>query len=349
MKRHLIYLSSLSAVLMAGFLFFNPSRADALVLAPAKVEIEAAPGNVVRDRIILLNDSEETVTYYSSVERFEAQGETGTPNFVASDTGLASWVTVTESVTLAPNESEEIPYTINVPVGAEPGGHFAAIFWSTFSPDESGAGQVLIGTKTGVLFLVGVEGDFEEKGGVTEFDSLGGSYFTKGLPLRFFYRFQNDGGDRLKPEGVITIKSVFGTKASVLNANLTEGNILPMSVRKFEVLWSEKSNEPNLIHTDLASPEGFFAIAGAQWKNFLLGPYTAELQLAYGADRQQELRKLHFFVFPWQLLLILFSVLSVFIFGGKRLLLRYNRWIIAQAGASKKEVKKNSIRKGKKQ
>ncbi len=342
MKSTLTKILSLSAILVAGFLFFQINSAQALVLAPAKVEIEAAPGNVIKDRIILLNDSEEAVTYYSSVERFEALGETGTPNFVPSDTGLASWTSVAESVILAPNESREVPYTIAIPTDAEPGGHFSAIFWSTLSPDGSGGGQVLIGTKTGVLFLVGIAGDFEEKGGVTEFSTLDGGKIVNGLPLRFFYRFQNDGGDRLKPEGLITVKNLFGGTASVLSANLTEGNVLPRSVRKFEVLWGEKTDEPNLIHTDKSQEGGFFQTAGEQRQDFLFGPYTATLQVSYGADNQQEIAKFRFFAFPWQLLLLVLIGVTVIGFGGKVLLVRYNRWVIAQATqASRKKTSKS--------
>lgn len=329
------------ALLVAGFVFFGATPAQALVLAPAKIEIEAAPGNVIKDRIILLNDSEETATFYSSVEKFEAQGESGTPNFVASTEGLASWVDVPESVTLAPNESREVPYVISLPGDAQPGGHFAAIFWSTIPPDGTGGGQVLVGIKSGVLLLVGVAGDFEEKGGVIEFGNLSGKKILNQLPTRFYYRFQNDGSDRLQPKGTIEIRNLFGGTASILNANLAEGNILPLSIRKFEILWSEKTKEPNQIHSDEVQSRGFFASAGQQWQNFLFGPYRAVLEVSYGADSQVDVAKFSFFAFPWQLLSLLIGGLTVLIFGGRALLVRYNRWVIAQAqGARKPQPKK---------
>lgn len=330
------------ALLVAGFVFFGPKTADALVLAPAKIEIEAAPGNVIKDRIILLNDSEETATFYSSVEKFEAQGESGTPNFVLSTEGLASWVDVPGSVTLAPNESREVPYVISLPGDAQPGGHFAAIFWSTIPPDGTGGGQVLVGIKSGILLLVGVAGEFEEKGGVIEFGNLNGKKLLSQLPTRLYYRFQNDGSDRLKPEGTVEIRNLFGGTASVLNANLAEGNVLPLSIRKFEILWAEKTKEPNQIHSDDAQlGQGFFAIAGQQWKNFLFGPYRAVLEVSYGADSQVDVAKFSFFAFPWQLLSLLVGGLALIIFGGRSLLLRYNRWVIAQAqGVRKPQTKK---------
>ena len=313
-----------------GVFLFAPS-AQALVLAPAKVEIEATPGNVIRDRIILLNDSEQTVTYYSSVEKFEAQGESGTPNFVPADSGLSTWTEVPESVTLAPNESREVTYTIQIPADAEPGGHFAAIFWSTLSPDAVDGGQVLIGTKSGVLLLVRVAGDFAEEGGVIEFGPLSGGRIVSTLPTRFYYRFQNDGGDRLRPEGTITIKNIFGGTASVLNANLSEGNVLPRSIRKFEVLWSEKTKEPNLIHADITHEGGFFGSARRQAEDFLLGPYRVVIEVGYGSQGDVSTASFRFFALPWQLLLLVFGGALLVIGGGRTGLRRYNRWIIAQA------------------
>jgi hypothetical protein len=331
--------------LLAGFLLaLWPASADALVLAPAKVEIEASPGNVVRDTIILLNNTDETVTYYSSVEKFEAQGETGTPNFVSADSGLATWTSVPESVTLAPNQSEEVDYTIAIPADAQPGGHFAAIFWSTLSPDAAEGGQVLIGSKSGVLLLVGVAGDFEEDGGVIEFGLLSGDRLVNRLPERLYYRFQNEGGNRLKPEGLITIKNLFGGTATVLNANLTEGNVLPRSIRKFEVLWSTKTKEPNHIHTAEDGQLGFFGVARRQWQDFMFGPYRAVMEVSYGEDGELGVASFRFFVLPWQLLSVIGGLVLVFGFGGGAALKRYNRWVIAnasgQASAHKKRKKK---------
>ena len=322
----------LGVLVFAGVAFLVlPKSTQALVLAPAKVEIEASPGNVIRDRIILLNDSEETVTYYSSVEKFEAQGESGTPNFVTADSGLSTWTEVADSVTLAPNESREVGYTIQIPSDAEPGGHFAAIFWSTLSPDAADSGQVLIGTKSGVLLLVGVAGDFAEEGGVIEFGSLSGGRVLGSLPTRLYYRFQNEGGDRLRPEGTITIKNIFGGTASVLNANLSEGNVLPRSIRKFEVLWSEKTKEANMIHVDAEEPSSFFSIARRQAQDFLFGPYRVVIEVDYGSQEDVSVASFRFFALPWQLLLLVIGGLLIVFGGGRTALRRYNRWVIAQA------------------
>ncbi len=331
-----VLLSGMFAVCLLGW-----NQAQALTIGPAKVEIEVDAGNVVRDKMTLINDEEREVTYYSLAELFEAQGEGGTPNFVASETGLSSWIETVDKITLQPNETVEVPYTIRVPVDADPGGHFAALFWTTLAPDAGqDGGQVMLGSKIGMLILLRVNGEVEEGGGVLEFSTLGDKKLFTSLPIKFFYRFQNDGGDRLRPIGDITVRNIFGGKASVLNANPTEGNILPGSVRKYEILWSEKTKEANYIHTEKQDEsKGYFAAVKSQWSNFLFGYYSAHIAIAYGEEDLVDNEKYSFFIIPWQLLSLVFSILVLVGFGGRTLLVRYNRMIIAQAkkGASRKK------------
>ncbi len=316
-------------VSLAVGVFFT-HQAMALTVSPVKAELSGDPGVTIQSEIILMNEQKETKTFYASFEGFEAQGETGTPSFFPGKEGLPTWITAQTEITLNPGEKITIPFSVVVPKDAEPGGHFAAIFWSTVPPQGTEGGQVSVGAKIGSLILLKVSGETKEGGGVLEFSANNNQKFFSSLPISFVYRFQNSGSDRVKPEGEIKIRNTFGGTSATLSANENAGNVLPSSVRKFEVSWIGEGV------TIEDGKEGFFGMAAKEWNNFTFGRYTAELNLKYGQDNKIANASFSFFVIPWQLLSIILVVLALLGFVGMIGLKKYNRWIIAQAVGGKK-------------
>lgn len=294
---------------------------SAITISPARIEMSADPGTSVSDTFLLINEQEGEQTFYTSVENFEAQGESGTPSFTTGDEGLASWVDVTKSVTLKKGERAKIPFTITVPANADAGGHFAAIFLSTVPPSTK-AGEVAVGAKVGMLVLLRVNGDIQEGGGITSFSVKNKDRFVTSLPVTFEYRFSNTGNDRANPTGTIAIRNTIGVTTDSLNANPSSGNALPGSTRKFEVAWGTGEQLPK--------DATFFEYVAYEAKNFALGVYSAKIDVSFGSSAKSSATT-WFFVFPWHLMAVVIGVLALVIFVGRRLIKRYNRWIIQQA------------------
>lgn len=317
--KKITYILSLSA-----FVFFTTSfSVSALTVSPARLEIKADPGETITGEVLLINDQNDTQTFYTSSEKFEAQGETGTPTFASTKEGLASWIQVEEKITLGKGEQKKIAFTVNVPKDADAGGHFAAIFLSTV-PQVLQEGQVSVGAKIGVLLLLKVSGAVKEGGGVLDFKTKDDSSFFTTLPIALSYRFQNSGGDRVNPAGTIVINNTFGFESKTLDANPSKGNVLPESIRRFDVEWGTVS---------ASSSKGFFTTARVQLKQFAFGFYTLHLHLSYGTNGVSDSSKT-IFVFPWQLLLLILVILIVTGLILKQIIVRYNRWIIKQAQQS---------------
>lgn len=301
--------------------------ANALTVSPARAELTADPGQAVSDSFLVINEQDAEQTYYTSVENFESQGETGTPNFTASKEGLPSWVQVQDKVTLKKGERAKIQYTISVPPDADAGGHFAAIFLSTVPPSTK-EGEVSVGAKVGMLVLLKVTGDVKEQGNLLSFTVKEDKKTLTNLPVDFIYRFKNDGNDRVKPEGFITINNTFGMEVARIDANKASGNVLPMSVRRFEARFGEKEAPA------VSAP--FFEQVAFQRENFALGMYTANISLSFGDAGKSE-SALTFFILPWQLMSVVLAIaLGVILFLAFALK-RYNKWIIKQARAAAKQ------------
>ena len=323
------------------------SSALGVSVSPARYELTGDKGTVVYGEFTVINQSSVDQVYGTSVENFTAQGETGVPLFTKDNKDIASWLQIDKRITVAKNEKKTVEFSIIVPENAEAGGHFGAVFLYS-DPGEGGESNVSIGTKVGMLVLLKVNGDIKLGGDIKDFsasrpsdiDKVSKIFFTE-LPINFTYRFTNSGNDRVNPYGVITVKNILGMNTAILSANPNQGNVLPQSTRKFDVLWGKGEKEE--------PASGFFAKALYQW-HFALGYYTANLKIAYDVEIKKGIdesadeisgnienstavasKTFKVFVLPWQLLIVItFSVallLIVLVNGLKR----YNKWIIKQA------------------
>ena len=330
MKNHPHHKTFLKFFIIIVFsLWVFPGTVNALTLTPARYEINGNPGETLTEEIILINETSKVETYYSSFSNFEAQGESGSPAFVEPKDDLGTWMTAGEaSVTLAPGQQKVVPFTIRIPENAEPGGHFAVIFFGT-SP-AGGGGQVAVGAKTGALVLLSVNGDVKEEAGLLNFNTVGSKFFYNTLPVGLEYRFRNDGGDRIKPEGQIKIRNTVFLPTDYLNANPVEGNVLPNSIRKIQINW-QKYEHPNTYVVPNNFFKKFWSDVYYQWKNFAVGLYSAKLDVAYGSEDIHVTKTTFFFVFPWQLVLVMLTAFVIVFFGGKVFIRRYNKYIIKKA------------------
>lgn len=322
---------SLKLLMVTMFVFLAYSNnAHALTVSPARIEVSGDPGTIVTKEITLSNDSQAgEETYYISYANFEAQGETGSPLFVEPKSDLGTWMSTPEqSITLKANESKKVPLTINIPNNAYAGGHFAVIFFGNNS--GSGDGQVSVGAKTGTLILLSVNGDVLEAGGLVSFNTLKSQFFFNTLPVGLEYRFKNDGNDRVKPAGEIKIRNMLYIPVEKIDANAVSGNVLPHSTRLFNNEWiKNKADSSKEISKSFIGK--YFDKVSYQWNNFAFGLYIAKLDLSYGTSENHSSKTAFFFVFPWQLLIIIAIVFCIIFLIGKKLIKGYNKRIIERA------------------
>ncbi len=252
----------LVAVLGVCASFLLGSSAHALSLAPTYYEINAKPGEVVTKAVRVTNDSDEPIVITHDTTNFVAgAGEKGYPQFTGKQTDvstLANWITVNvPKITIPPRQKVDVPFTVVVPLDAEPGGHYAALTWGTSSPSAKGSGSVDITGQIATLILLNVAGTTSESGQIISFETASRATNYQKLPVQFVTKIANTGNVHFKPVGQVTIKNMFGRTVATLPFNVVKdgGNILPKSVRVFETTWD---------------------------KQFAFGKYTATLDASYG-------------------------------------------------------------------
>jgi len=277
-------------------LYFQPvSQVNAITLSPLTFELIANPGDTITNVIRVTNSDGFQVGIFIDIDDFVPAGEEGrvaledpSENLAYS---LARWITVSpETFVLASGESKEVQFTINVPLNAEPGGHYSSLL-ATISANAVDTGGVSIAQKVGSLLLLSVAGDVEEKVHIAEFSAPN---FSEYGPVTLLTRFENTGTVHVKPRGFILIKNIFGKEVDKIN--LPQKNVLPNSIRRTEIPWGER---------------------------YMFGKYEATLTAIYGSTNEPISAVMTFWVIPWKIagaiLLGALIILAFLIKGRKRL------------------------------
>ncbi len=285
----------LTALVLVGLPFVVAHEANALTVSPLRFEYQGPPGTVFSDTLTLTNETTAPETFAASILDFIASAdESGAPRFLPEGTknehSLVDWVIVDEpTVTLAPGESHEVSFAIEVPESASVGGYYSALLFSAITPTGQ---EVAVKTKTGPLILLSVLSNTlaENKGTVASFTS--DQSITSHLPITFTTRINNAGAVHIEPQGEIRMTNLLGQIEAVLPFNQAEGNVLPSSTRQFTTVWQrqERSAETPEILKEL--------------KNSGIGRYRATLFLTNEQGQLQSQAHVDVWIVPWQIMLV---------------------------------------------
>lgn len=305
----------------------NPNdTGQALEIAPPVVSLTANPGQTVNSQVSLRDVSTTKLVVTSQINDFTASGEDGTPKLLieegeSSPYSMKDWFRPIGQLTLKPKEIQNLPFTIDVPATAAPGGYFAVVRFTASAPELGGTG-VALSASLGALVFLRVNGDAHEKLSIASFTAAvpktgKTQKLFEGTPIDFVIRIKNEGNVHEQPAGQVLIKDMFGKTVAGINVNLPPRNILPGTIRRFESTLDK-------------------SVIG---KKMLFGFYRAEVTVK---DAKGQITKdsLSFWVIPWKL--ILFGVIGIVVaFLVLRNMIRnYNRRIIARATGTKKTRRK---------
>lgn len=269
------------------------AQVGGLTISPPSFELSANPGSQSKHSIRLENRNPHPVKIVVDRRNFTAIGEEGAVGLTEEETSfsLASWIDLDGSeVTLPPGGTRLYNFTVNVPLNAEPGGHFGSIIFRTIPASNVEGSGATLAQEIGSLLLVRVAGSQTEDAIIDSF-APSQSFFEYG-PVKLITRVKNLGNVHLKPVGTITITNMWGQQ--VASMNLDSRNVLPDSVRRLENTWDTRW--------------GF-------------GRYQATVVMIFGQDQLQRAAVTHFFLLPYKLMLLIALVvilLSLLIYKSRK-------------------------------
>jgi len=229
-------------LVLAGFIFSASfARAEGgLQISPVSFNLETTPGATNTGKITIKNLNSETINYSIEVELFSKVSDEGAPSFEKADvkegvTSLVDWITFSpKEGKLEPKKDAVIDFSVDIPEGAEPGGHYAAIFARQLEKTADGKTQLGVTTRVGSLILVSVPGDVKKTVNLKEFSAP--KFIWKG-PVTLGAKAENTGTVHYDSEVKVNVKPLLGSASEV---NLGKHTIIPKNERSYTGLWSKK-------------------------------------------------------------------------------------------------------------
>lgn len=297
----------LSLTICVLALALSPSVGQMASLSPSTIEIVSSGAEVAESSFTIFNTGASEQKYFLDLLAFEPSGEDGTPLFTpekTSQSAFLSWVDFPVREVIVPAISKvDVPFRVVIPDDIAAGSYYGAITVSTAPTDVVASNGAIVETKTAILVFLTVTGETIEKLELLDFtfEQIGST-----LPFGTFrYRLQNQGNVHLTPTGEIRLTGLFGQTIARIDANETQGRVLPFSTRTYEVVLDPGETS-------------WLDRAGYQLKHFLFGPVTVKLFLSYGQGGSITSRTA-MQVIPTELLIILGGGLLVLGFVYKKL------------------------------
>lgn len=287
------------------------ANGQGITVSPVLVELNAERGKSYTIDIKVTNVTAGDLILLSDANDFKAKDDTGTPDVLFDeDNGTYSmrkWIEKPEKVRLKSKETKVVKAIVRVPANAEPGGHYGVVRFSGVAPELEDTG-VALSASVGTLILARVAGDTREALTLSNFYFAQGdsqSWWFEQTPVQAIERITNTGTVHVKPVGTLELKDIFGRTAVKTDVNTEQRNVLPGSARRFEQTIN---------------------------KAWLIGPYSAKLELAYGTQGQVLQGQTTIWFIPWRSILLLILILVTLFFGGRWVLRRYNQRVLRKAG-----------------
>lgn len=316
-----ILLLVLSYLFLYSFTFW-------LQVSPHKYEYDGVnPWEQKVWKIKIINNEEKAVTLYLSKEDFIADDVYWTPKFVKNDWSedmtfwLSNWIVLDqERVTLAPWETREIVFVLNIPENWEPWWHYWAVFLSAWWWEW----QVAVQSRFWVLIIVKVNWEVNIDWTLKEFNvwikkdwdvkqRINSTTEFTSLPVYFETLFENRWNVHIKPKWKIEILDEDWVKLeniweiAVVNSlwveqwkelvnylpiNDSSWNVLPSSERMFQSEWKWFWVENIDWTTKYISLQDYYDKKAAETKKYLKfwediktirkdKPFTAVMSLSY--------------------------------------------------------------------
>ena len=258
----------------------NPQ--SALGVSPAIIEIILDPGQSTTEIVTVFNITNFPIPVKGLAHNFTVNEKLSLTEDQANIFNASQWIGLEPAdFILQPNQEQEIIVTINTPENAEPGGHYATVYFQPLIPAEFISQQnTFLTARVGILTFFIVKGDIREEVNIK-------NLLTKNLhqsgPIIFDVPIINTGNVHIIPTGFVTIKNMAGKETAKLE--ISKGAVLPGTER----------------------------ILTAQWpKKLLFGKYSAQVAITYSADnRISQSPEITFWVVPWVMIIIIILSLTV--------------------------------------
>ncbi|MCL4392955.1 hypothetical protein M1145_02345 [Patescibacteria group bacterium] len=231
MKKWILLLAlSFFIIIIPAIQIFAQNLKNSITISPVVSNITLNKGEHYISSIYVTNNSNTPQKIDITVSAFKEQGTTNHPQFsqkINAESTSRKWILIQKYAILYPFKNTKIPYTINVPANASPGGHYLSIMVQR----SSNTTHNKIIQSLGSLIILTVNGRLISTGFIKNFSATKNIYFNN--PINFNLKFSNTGNVQYAPFGFITVKNIFGNTVLVTPINQKRSLTLKNSTRLY--------------------------------------------------------------------------------------------------------------------
>lgn len=213
----------------------NDTERNSIVLSPVSQRFDIKAGTDATSKLTVINDgtSEEKIILYG--RPYSVKSEAYQPDYESktANTDVYQWVRFDKTTyTLQAGQSIDIPYSLHVPAGAAPGGHYGVIFVET-QPKEGSSDAVIRKKRVGTIVLATVDGEVRRSGSVLGTQA---AFWQTTPPLTVTNRVQSTGNTDIQAATKYTVSDVFGAVKYQATKDFT---IYPGTTRRIDLTWDQ--------------------------------------------------------------------------------------------------------------
>lgn len=216
----------------------SPTTNESITLSPVNDRFSADAGQSHAGELTIVNDGATAYDFTVYARPYWVSNESYDPVFtkesVQSD--AYQWVRLPQTQFRAEaGQTVKIPYTIDIPATAAPGGHYGVIFAETqpAKSDTQGANSVDRKKRVGMIIYASVNGQVINKG-----DAVTNNipFWQIQPPMHASVTAKNDGNVDFINKVTFSAKDVFGNPKYTI---VKEYPVLPQTTRNIELEWQE--------------------------------------------------------------------------------------------------------------
>ncbi len=309
------------ALLFLVFTADSEAQVFHVSIEPTVIQVDSMPPAKFEAPFQIRNLSSSSITLTSSIVSLEPQEDGKVTLRLNSEADLADFVKekivildgqqVVEKLELRAGETKQLRLFMEVAEGDPAGDYYFSIVFTSDGTilDETSTSAIPAGIAMNVLVSIGPK--VSSTGRISEFST---NNLVGSGPVFFKLKLENTGNHLIQPEGKIEVKNMFGKVVG--DIKILPQYVLAQSSRYLIdatqasppaeltlILSSKENDEPEVIWTE----------------KFLLGLYTAEVELELEDGGSKIIEKVTFFAIPVQFVLILSGIIFVILGIGLRI------------------------------
>ena len=213
---------------------------ESITLSPASTTYKVDAGKSINGKLTIVNDGNVPYDFIIYARPYTiVDNAYDNPNFqkTSERTDLYGWVQFPETrFHIEAGKTIQVNYTIRVPSGVAPGGHYGVIFAETQPPADASHGNAVLSKKrVGSVIYATVNGQVNLSGEVGE-NSI--PFWQVEPPLKATVSAKNTGNTHFTDDVKLTVKDVFG---NIKYEATKDYQVLPDTTRTISLEWPKAS------------------------------------------------------------------------------------------------------------